>query len=74
MEDHGKAILVDLYEHPFKEFREKMGDVHLGFNPSCIEEDAKRFFPNVYVRKMPGICCECSGRSAELFIAYLTCK
>lgn len=74
LQDYGKAIVVDLCEHPFKEFREEMGDLHLGFNPSLIEEDAKIFFPNVYVRRMPGVRCECSGRSAELFTAYLTLK
>jgi len=74
LKDYGKAIVIDLCEHPFKEFREEMGDSHLGFNPSLIEEDAKTFFPNVYVRRMPGVRCECSGRSAELFAAYLTLK
>lgn len=74
LEEGGKAVLIDLCEYPFKEFREEMGDVHLGFKPSMIEEDAKRYFSNVHVEKIPGICCESSGRSAELFIAYLTCK
>lgn len=74
LEDYGKAILIDLCEHPFEEFREEMGNIHLGFNPSSIEEYARKFFPNVYVQRIPGICCESSGRSAELFTAYLTCK
>jgi SAM-dependent methyltransferase len=73
IEDRGKAIIIDLCEHSFKEFREEMGDIHLGFNPSLVEENAKKFFPNVYVKRIPGIRCECSGKSAELFIAYLTC-
>ncbi|MFQ6075576.1 MAG: class I SAM-dependent methyltransferase [Candidatus Bathyarchaeia archaeon] len=73
MDDHGKAMIIDLCEHPFEEFREEMGDTHLGFNPSLVEEYAERFFPNVNVVKMSGIRCESSGRSAELFIAYLNC-
>jgi SAM-dependent methyltransferase len=74
LEDHGKVIIIDLCEHSFEEFRKEMGDVHLGFSPLLIKKNARRFFPNVYVKRMPGISCECSGRSAELFIAYLTCK
>ena len=74
LKKYGKAIVIDLYEHPFEEFREEMDDIHLGFNPSSIEEDAKKFFPNVYVQRIPGISCESSGRSADLFIAYLTSK
>lgn len=70
--DPGKVIVVDLCKHPFEEFRKEMGDVHLGFNPSWIEEIAEKFFPFVHVEKMTGICCECSGRSAELFIASMT--
>ncbi|MCW3992453.1 MAG: hypothetical protein NWE79_07070 [Candidatus Bathyarchaeota archaeon] len=50
-----------------------MGDIHLGFEPSLIEKDAKEFFSNVQIRRMSGIRCESSGRTAELFIAYLTC-
>ncbi|MEM0054469.1 MAG: methyltransferase domain-containing protein [Nitrososphaeria archaeon] len=68
---NGKAIIIDLCEHPFKEFREEMGDIHLGFNPSFIEKEAKLFFKKVYVKRMAGICCECSGRIADLFVAYL---
>ena len=51
-----------------------MEDVHLGFNPSFIEESAGKFFPSVHIERMPCICCECFGRSAELFVAYLTCE
>lgn len=69
---HGKAVLVDLCKHPFKEFREDMGDVHLGFEPELIKKSAEKHFSKVQVEKMPGICCEGSGRSAELFIAFMT--
>jgi len=69
---HGKAVLVDLCKHPFKEFREEMGDVHLGFKPELIKKLAEKHFSKVQLEKMPGICCESSGRSAELFIALMT--
>jgi len=72
LKDCGKAVVIDLCEHSFEEFREEMGDLHLGFNPLLIREKAKIFFSNVRVERMPGIRCECSGRSAELFVAYLT--
>lgn len=69
---HGKAVFVDLCKHSFKEFREDMGDVHLGFEPELIKKLAEKHFSKVQVEKMPGICCESSGRSAELFIAFMT--
>jgi len=74
LNEGGKAVVVDLCEHPFKEFREEMGDIHLGFKLEFIREIAGRFFPKVSIEKMPGICCEYSGRSAELFIAYLIAR
>jgi SAM-dependent methyltransferase len=67
----GKGVIVDLCEHPFEEFREEMGDIHLGFNPSSILKHARRYFTEVDIEKIPGISCESSGRSAELFITYL---
>lgn len=69
--DHGKAVFIDLCEHPFKEFQEEMADLHLGFDPAMIEKEAAMFFPKVHVGRIPGIRCECSGRSAEIFVAYL---
>lgn len=72
LKTRGKAVVVDLCKHPFKEFREEMGDLHLGFDPKVIEERAGRHFSKVEVNKIPGICCNSSGRSAELFIAYMT--
>lgn len=67
----GKALIVDLCKHPFEEFKKEMGDIHLGFQPEQIKEKASKYFPRVQIEKMSGICCEQSGRSAELFIAYL---
>ena len=71
LEGHGKAVLIDLCEHPFKEFREEMGDLHLGFNPSIIKEEAEKFFTKVNVKEIPELSCECSNRAAHLFVAYL---
>lgn len=67
----GKAVIIDLCEHPFQEFKEEMGDIHLGFDPKYVEETAGKFFPHVCVDKIPGIRCESTGRTAELFIAYM---
>jgi hypothetical protein len=71
VEVDGKAVVVDLCKHSFEEFREEMGDLHLGFKPELIKEAAEKQFSNVQVKKIPGICCESSGRSAELFIAFM---
>lgn len=71
MKPNGKAVLVDLAEHEFKEFRTEMGDVHLGFKLENIQEMAWSIFPSVKVEKVSGICCECSGRSAEIFVAVM---
>lgn len=67
----GRAVIVDLCEHPFEEFREEMGDIHLGFDPREVRAMALRFFDEVEVERLPGICCESSGRSAELFVASM---
>jgi SAM-dependent methyltransferase len=68
----GRAVIVDLCEHGFKEFKVEMGDVHLGFKPETVIEMAQKYFSSVEVNKIPGIRCESSGRSAEIFVA--TCK
>jgi hypothetical protein len=57
--------------HSFTEFRNEMGDVHLGFDPEQIKRTAEKTFSKVTVDKMPGICCSSSGRSAELLVATL---
>jgi len=72
VEVDGKAVVVDLCKHSFEEFREEMGDLHLGFEPKLIKEAAEKWFSKVKVKKIPGICCESSGRCAELFIAFMT--
>lgn len=69
LRDGGRLVLVDLCEHPFEEFKEEMGDIHLGFNPEEIRLTLSDMFEVEEVEKMPGIRCEESGRAAELFIA-----
>jgi SAM-dependent methyltransferase len=71
LKNSGKAIVVDLCEHGFKEFKREMGDVHLGFKPETVYSMARKYFPRVKVEKMQGICCESSGRSAEIFVASM---
>ena len=71
LEKDGKAIILDLCEHKFEEFKTEMGDVHLGFNLDDIRKMAKVHFSEVKIEKMPGIACSCSGRSAEIFVASM---
>jgi len=67
----GKAVVIDLCKHSFEEFREEMGDLHLGFEPELLKGMAEKHFSNVQIKKIPGICCTNSGRSAELFVAVM---
>jgi SAM-dependent methyltransferase len=67
----GKAVIVDLCEHSFTEFKEEMGDIHLGFKPENIKKMACKHFSTVEVNKLPGISCKSSGRSAEIFVATM---
>jgi len=71
LKSSGKAVIVDLCIHTFTEFKEEMGDIHPGFDPEEIRKAAKKVFTKVSVKKLPGICCESSGRSAQLFIATM---
>ena len=71
VEVDGKAVVVDLCKHSFEEFREEMGDLHLGFEPELLKGMAEKHFSNVQIKKIPGICCTNSGRSAELFVAVM---
>ena len=69
---NGKAVVIDLCEHSFEEFREEMRDVYLGFKPELVKEAAEKHFSKVNVKKILGIHCNSSGRSAELFMAVMT--
>ena len=71
LKKNGKAVIVDLCEHSFKEFKKEMGDVHLGFKPENIRKMATKHFSTVEVKKIPGISCKSSGRSAEIFVATM---
>lgn len=66
-----KAIVIDLCKHNFKEFKTEFGDIHLGFDMGSINEMAREHFSKIKIEKIGGICCECSGRSAEIFTAFL---
>jgi len=71
LKKNGKAVIVDLCEHSFTEFKKEMGDIHLGFKSENIEKMAQKRFSTVEVKKLPGICCKSSGRSAEIFVATM---
>jgi ubiquinone/menaquinone biosynthesis C-methylase UbiE len=71
LKKRGKAIILDMCEHKFKEFKTEMGDIHMGFNLKNISEMARKHFSTVRVEKMAGITCESSGRIAEIFIASM---
>ena len=68
---NGKAVVLDLCEHKFEEFKAEMGDVHLGFKLDAVREMAEAHFVEVEIEKMPGIGCSCSGRSAEIFVVSM---
>ena len=72
--DNRKAVILDLCEHKFAEFKTEMEDVHLGFNLEDIRKKATKYFSKVTIEKMPGIGCTCSGRSAEIFVATMRNK
>lgn len=66
----GKLILIDLCKHNFTEFREEMGDVHLGFELDYIKSELSEMFRVERLERLPESCrCEESGRSADLFVA-----
>jgi SAM-dependent methyltransferase len=67
----GSVVLTDLMEHTFAEFREEMGDYHLGFQPAQIEAVAGRFFAEVKVQPLPDITCSAAGRAVSIFLANL---
>jgi ubiquinone/menaquinone biosynthesis C-methylase UbiE len=71
LEKNGKAIILDLCEHKFEEFKTEMGDVHLGFKLETIKKTAEKHFQEVEIERMPGISCSHSGRKAELFIVSM---
>jgi SAM-dependent methyltransferase len=68
---NGKAIILDLCEHGFEEFRTEMGDLHLGFKPKDINKMAGKHFSTIKTEKMPGIKCTCSGRGTEIFVTTM---
>lgn len=71
LKPHGMVVVVDLCKHPFEEFREEMGDLHLGFDPSDVREAASEHFSEVDVEMIPGMSCDNRGRSTDLFVATM---
>ncbi|MEM3726425.1 MAG: class I SAM-dependent methyltransferase [Candidatus Bathyarchaeia archaeon] len=67
----GKAAIVDLCSHKFEEFKAEMGDIHMGFKSEDVYRMSQKYFSKVIIEVMEGIHCECSGRSAQLFVAFL---
>jgi ubiquinone/menaquinone biosynthesis C-methylase UbiE len=68
---NGTAVVLDLCEHNFEEFRTELADMHLGFKLDQIKGLAEEEFSNVQVAKIPGISCSNSGRSAEIFVVSM---
>jgi ubiquinone/menaquinone biosynthesis C-methylase UbiE len=71
LKKNGQAVVLDLCEHKFEEFKTEMGDAHLGFKLDDVRKMAKAHFSEVEIEKMPGIGCSCSGRSAEIFVVSM---
>ena len=71
LKKNGRAIILDLCEHKFEEFKTEMNDVHLGFKLENVRRMAEKHFTQVEVEKIPGINCSHSGRSAELFVVSM---
>ncbi len=68
---NGRVIIVDLCKHEFKEFKDEMCDIHLGFDPAEFQRLAVNYFSQILIEKMAGVCCTSSSRSVELFKAVL---
>lgn len=69
---HGApAIVVDMLEHGHADFRERMGDVHLGFDPRRLEALALDHFAEAESRVLPEVGCVDSGTRVGLFALVL---
>lgn len=69
----GKLVLIDLCKHNFREFKETMGDVHLGFELDYIESELAEIFEVERIDRMRQACrCRETGRSTDLFIAVVS--
>src|SRR3972149_9274262 len=51
--ENGKAVILDLCEHKFAEFKTEMEDVHLGFKLEDIRKKAIKCFSKVTIEKCP---------------------
>lgn len=51
LKEEGKAVILDLCEHSFEEFKTEMGDLHLGFKPENTYEVARKHLQKLKLRK-----------------------
>ncbi|MCA1814182.1 MAG: class I SAM-dependent methyltransferase [Halobacteriales archaeon] len=69
---HGApAVVVDMTEHGHADFRERMGDVHLGFDPQRLAALALDHFAEAEARVLPDVGCRDSGTRVGLFALTL---
>ncbi len=61
------AVVVDLTQHDHDDFRERMGDVHLGFDPRHLRAIALSHFAHVEAQILPAVGCVDSGTRVGLF-------
>ena len=65
----GALVLADLRKHDFADFREEMGDVHLGFDVDELRELAEETFGHASLLDLPEQCrCKDTGRTVDLFM------
>lgn len=60
-------VVVDLVEHGHVDFRERLGDAHLGFDPAQARAWALDRFGEAEARVLDGVCCSSAARKVALF-------
>ena len=70
--DKSSVVIIDEGKHSFKEYRDEMLDIHLGYDMGELERMASRIFPKVTVTNLKDIICNCSGRKVEIFSLIAT--
>lgn len=64
-------VVVDMVAHDRADFRQTMGDVHLGFEPQRLAALALEHFAEAEARVLPGVCCTGGGGTIQLFALTL---
>ena len=72
LKDEGIAVIIDICKHPYEEFREEMGDVHLGFDLDELRKLGLKYFKNATTYVIPGVKCRESCKSIDMFSLCLT--